>query len=178
MPLLPGDSDDICRSGAQPSKSSLTFNRGWGPRYAITSGPSYVDIPLIPLDHTLPSNDPASLDIGRLRLWIDACDAYHTDCHPSSESRFPHLDSLIMIDLKEKYLVSLPGSARYIALSYVWGRVHKLETTTSNFKHLSQAGSLSTDRTDIHLSKTIRDAMHLLVSWLTIPLGGLSLHCP
>ncbi|RYC61237.1 hypothetical protein CHU98_g4973 [Xylaria longipes] len=53
------------------------------------------------------------------------------------------------------------AEAKYLALSYVWGRTASFETTKNNVKRLCYPGALSDVRTWNALPTTIRDAIHL-----------------
>lgn len=62
------------------------------------------------------------------------------------------------IDVKQMRVVSLPGNARYLALSYVWGRSPFIQLTKSNTELLKRKGSLQEHR----LPRTLEDAINLV----------------
>ncbi|KPM39570.1 hypothetical protein AK830_g7010 [Neonectria ditissima] len=65
-------------------------------------------------------------------------------------------DSLRVIDVLQDCVVTLPPSASYVTLSYMWGqRQDRLQATMDNVTMLSQPGSLST----AVLPRTISDAL-------------------
>ena len=55
-------------------------------------------------------------------------------------------------------IVSLPGNARYLALSYVWGKMPFIQLTKSNAEMLKRKGSLKEQK----LPRTIEDAINLV----------------
>lgn len=59
-------------------------------------------------------------DLGVARGWIEHCDQGHThpDCSPAVELRLPGFQ---VIDCEARALVTWPGPAPYVTLSYVWG---------------------------------------------------------
>ncbi|RYP03280.1 hypothetical protein DL765_010560 [Monosporascus sp. GIB2] len=64
---------------------------------------------------------------------------------------------LRVIDLDARCIVDAPESARYTALSYVWGNAKQLMLVDENYQRLMSVGGLSEEHRDI--PKTIRDAM-------------------
>jgi hypothetical protein len=69
------------------------------------------------------------------------------------------LPSLYFIDIQQNCLVRLLSSARYVALSYVWGSCQPMRAYRSNIEQLERPGSLRTSRHQI--PAVITDAMHL-----------------
>jgi hypothetical protein len=100
-----------------------------------------------------------------LRLWLDECDRSHGKrCQTAVEFVGQNEDnSLILVDVIDDNLVHGDTSARYFALSYLWGRVAMYETRKNNYHTRLLPGSLrSPENGDDLLSSTIRDAMTLV----------------
>ena len=70
----------------------------------------------------------------------------------------PQPKSMLVIDVKQMRIAPLPANARYLALSYVWGRTPFLQLITSNFEQLKRKGSLS----EQVLPRTIDEAIKLV----------------
>jgi len=71
----------------------------------------------------------------------------------------------IFCRLTWKRLVSAPGTARYFALSYVWGKdagEDVLETTKENIEAHQRKGFLSLEQHDLCLPETIKGSMRLV----------------
>lgn len=109
--------------------------------------------------------DVYKIDTTIIREWIDTCDRLHG---PESQKIAPllpasKLDWLYLIDLEKQCLVKVDTaqSPRYIALSYVWGGVEMLKTTSENLENMLQPGALvdSQGMKGPKLARTIVDAM-------------------
>jgi hypothetical protein len=99
------------------------------------------------------------------RLWLDECDRSHGKrCQTAVKFVGQNEDnSLILVDVIDDNLVHGNTSARYFALSYLWGRVAMYETRKNNYHTRLLPGSLrSPENGDDLLSSTIRDAMTLV----------------
>jgi hypothetical protein len=104
---------------------------------------------------------PRRMDVPRMTTWISMCRQQHGErCmgselaigdHPSSISGF------LVIDVRAKCLVGLPGGAEFATLSYVWGRTNFPVTTKANFDIFTTEGIF--DR--VRLAKTVQDAINL-----------------
>ncbi|PYH49326.1 HET domain-containing protein [Aspergillus saccharolyticus JOP 1030-1] len=145
-----------------------------GTDYEDSRGPML--IPTSPVEGISPLNgrpfgrvmDVHRIEISMIREWITACDHCHgceVGCEvpqwpPEISSGLPQW--LYLIDLQQQCLVQVPCSMtpQYIALSYVWGGVKMLQTTTENLIALQQPGSLLLEH-DQPIPRTITDAMHL-----------------
>lgn len=64
-----------------------------------------------------------------------------------------------MIDVHNLCLVAAPEKCRYLALSYVWGKVDMLQTTTENLASIMCPGGLESRLHDLPL--TVKDTFHL-----------------
>ncbi|KAK0711756.1 heterokaryon incompatibility protein-domain-containing protein [Lasiosphaeris hirsuta] len=120
--------------------------------------------------------DANRIDTDLIGSWIETCDRLHRDATTHTDMAASLLTQsslpfLYLIDLEQECLVRVPfaGSSadglRYVALSYVWGRVAIPKTTTKNLGRLQQPGALS-PRTfskdgGARLTRTIEDAMNL-----------------
>ncbi|RMZ77017.1 hypothetical protein DV738_g4650, partial [Chaetothyriales sp. CBS 135597] len=105
---------------------------------------------------------PDLLEPDLLRQWLDDCERRHG---PACEESLVHPDLLRAspccfrgIDVNLMSIVDMPPNARYIALSYLWGKNFKqLFTTPDNLPRLSQPDGLSKEK----LPRTIKDAIKL-----------------
>jgi hypothetical protein len=122
---------------------------------------------LFPYDKYRRLMDSKKIDTTVIQEWVEACDRLHD---PGAQSIAPLLSAselpwLYLIDLERQCLakVDTAQSPRYIALSYVWGGVDMLKTTTKNLDQMLQPGTMH----DIQkmkgpkLAQTIVDAMDL-----------------
>jgi hypothetical protein len=125
-------------------------------------------IPLEPLQHLICSSDQ-QVSIGLIRKWLLECEKNHGAACNSRELFYPtrtgsvyahQLKETLLIDVVEKRLVSASLSQRYIALSYVWGKINAFQTKKANRDYLGRQGALCTGQTQP--SQTIRDAMELV----------------
>jgi hypothetical protein len=102
------------------------------------------------------------LDVPKIRQWLKTCEQDHSGLCKSfwpGERHKKPID-LILIDVWDLKLVKATSAERYIAMSYVWGKVTTLLTKLSNFEALLCPGALS--RTDMQIARVIRDAMTLV----------------
>lgn len=102
------------------------------------------------------------LDAQMLQRWIHDCEALHgPDCGESLVSQEligPRTATFRAIDVEKQCIVEPPRDARYIALSYLWGKgFQQLFTTSENLPKLSKPGALEKEK----LPKTIKDAIRL-----------------
>ena len=103
-----------------------------------------------------------------IQEWVHRCRETHIETCSASLNVFGNRYSLscklILVDTIEERLVldQLSLERRYIALSYIWGGVSALQTTTKNLHKLQQAGALSPQ--NVKLPKTLRDAIAVVSS--------------
>lgn len=108
----------------------------------------------------VPSSD--LLDPELLRGWLADCETQH-GCACDKSLVHPDLmrdrkDKLRAVDVQDMCIVDVPPDARYVALSYLWGRNFKqLFTTSENLARLSKVDALSKEK----LPRTIKDAIKL-----------------
>lgn len=107
----------------------------------------------------------SSLNVRLINEWIHLCETKHPNCKEKRHARSRHQDgeilkNLTVIDVERKKLVTLPFSAKYAALSYVWGdSISKFCLTKENRQKLSTTGF----QDELHkIPPTIRDAMDLV----------------
>jgi hypothetical protein len=104
----------------------------------------------------------------RIKDWLHSCQQKHGEsCRASihvPSRRYNRACKLILIDTIEERLVLNQSSLdlRYVALSYVWGGVTALQTTSENIQHLQEPRSLNIS--NVKLPRTVRDAMTLVSS--------------
>ncbi|PVH72263.1 HET-domain-containing protein [Cadophora sp. DSE1049] len=97
-------------------------------------------------------------------LWLNRCEETHVrNCDKLLlDSAPPKIQNRTYIDVQKQSLVVRPYSCRYIALSYVWGRVPQLLLTSTNRDLLFVPGSLKTLEDSI--PRVIRDAIQAVQS--------------
>lgn len=105
------------------------------------------------------SRDEDYINIGLLKSWISSCEHYHTTscCIPTK----PSTSLSWMIDTIKCCLVPAGESARYVALSYVWGQTEMLRTTAKTLGYLQEAGALG-ENTCLKIPAVIRHAIALV----------------
>ena len=107
-------------------------------------------------------SSPDLSDPKQLRHWLADCETHHgQDCDESlvhSDLMRDRKDKLRAIDVDEMCITEMPPGARYVALSYLWGKNFKqLFTTSENLPRLSKADALSKET----LPRTIKDSIKL-----------------
>lgn len=111
--------------------------------------------------------DVNKIDTTVIQGWIESCDRLH---ETEAQSIAPLLSAselpwIYLIDLERQCLVKVDTaqSPRYMALSYVWGGVDMLKTTTASLGKLLQPGALLDiqETSGPKLAQTIVDAMDL-----------------
>ncbi|KAH7346850.1 heterokaryon incompatibility protein-domain-containing protein [Rhexocercosporidium sp. MPI-PUGE-AT-0058] len=107
--------------------------------------------------------DPAKIDYSIIKKWIACCEETHEICSaiPLSATLGP-MTPIKYIDLEQSCLVAFSEAPRYVALSYVWGRVPTLMTMRNNLEELSQPGAFTGKMNQI--PQTIQDAMSLTMA--------------
>jgi hypothetical protein len=106
-------------------------------------------------------------DLSLVRSWFRICEEKHSDI--ASQVRLLDLAPttlgidlpLRLIDVKDKCIVLGNDQTRYVALSYVWGKVDQLKLLISNLTVLCKAGVFSRDKLGSRLPRTIADAIEL-----------------
>ncbi|KAK2629850.1 hypothetical protein QTJ16_000670 [Diplocarpon rosae] len=107
--------------------------------------------------------DPKKLDYDLLERWIACCEDSHRDtCSNTLVSKDLGPTSPVKyIDLQKSCLVVLCEPPRYVALSYVWGRVPTLKTTQANLASLRVPGALAAPTVQGQIPQSVLDAMTL-----------------
>ena len=106
-------------------------------------------------------------DLSLVRSWFRICEEKHSDI--ASQVRLLDLApttlgidlQLRLIDVQNKCVVLGDDQTRYVALSYVWGKVDQLKLLMSNLTVLSTPGVFSCDKLGSRLPRTIADAIEL-----------------
>ncbi|KFY27548.1 hypothetical protein V493_03429 [Pseudogymnoascus sp. VKM F-4281 (FW-2241)] len=103
-----------------------------------------------------------SVDMAVLRGWLSNCESRHGGKCEGTRAAVPSgiIDSQLLIDVNKGCLVQAGANDRYIALSYVWGKVNMLQTMTTNLVRLQQNGALA-DLSD-QIPTAIKNAMQLV----------------
>jgi hypothetical protein len=103
------------------------------------------------------------LDGQRLELlqsWINYCIDWHQECGRRELALvFPESVGILLIDVKRMCLVNAATKFRYLALSYVWGRVRQFNTTAAHLEDLLKENSLEKVKSEI--PNVIQDAIYL-----------------
>ncbi|KAI0409843.1 heterokaryon incompatibility protein-domain-containing protein [Xylaria palmicola] len=89
--------------------------------------------------------DPRGIDVSRVRSWLSQCQSQHGDaCRHVETSEFQLVrEHLLVVDVEERCLVTLPAGARYLALSYVWGNIQQPTTLKDNVDSFKLPNGLS-----------------------------------
>lgn len=107
--------------------------------------------------------DPEWADVSVLREWHDACAKHGELCKAPALARVVPGGMLAtptwLMDVVDECIVPFStATARYLTLSYTWGRVDCLRHLNSNIEKLRNAGALHPDKTPL-IPRTVRDAM-------------------
>ena len=105
---------------------------------------------------------PDLLDTSVVKSWISDCEKYHgAECSASLVHPDLYSDRKTIfraIDVEQMCLSAPPPEARYIALSYLWGKnFSQLFTNSENLPRLSGPGALAKEK----LPRTIKDSIRL-----------------
>jgi Heterokaryon incompatibility protein (HET) len=101
---------------------------------------------------------PILADCRLFQRWMAICDRTHGErCHVSLKNG--EVAGLRFVDVEQKCIVEASeiGPAKYLALSYVWGKASMLRLTTANIRSLTCQGALDGENVPL----TISDAMLL-----------------
>jgi hypothetical protein len=101
-------------------------------------------------------------DAALIRRWISYCEHSHGDACKSHTQGGPIRKSFFgVIDVTDMCLKKLPDGAKYIALSYTWGKSgHYFKTTPDNVRDLLKSGGIR--KMDMMMPRTIKDAINLV----------------
>ncbi|KAK1762163.1 heterokaryon incompatibility protein [Phialemonium atrogriseum] len=97
-----------------------------------------------------------------IRQWMSYCEDNHGSAC-SSAGRRPSMSISWFVDTETNCLVPAPEGSRYVALSYVWGKVPMLKALKANVLALQKPGALSREFA-AEIPSTIRHAMSLVRS--------------
>lgn len=117
----------------------------------------------LPYGRRMAADSGADLDL--VKSWIRKCEKEHSLWDTRDHMRYePHLWNanwvdLRVIDVENDNVITGSWDMRYVALSYVWGKVDQLQATLANAKELAEQGSLIQKKYRERLPRTIRDAM-------------------
>ena len=101
------------------------------------------------------------INLSLIRSWIQKCSS-HSECSRiTHDIGLPKPPSVLFIDVNQHCLVSSSVETKYLALSYVWGGIESLKTTTENIDDLRSSGALLKAKTWCTIPQTIKDAIHL-----------------
>jgi hypothetical protein len=154
-----------------PSRSGSTAFRPRTRRILIYSDPqTFKDGYLVLLADDAPSRPyygrmlttQGQLDAGMLKQWLKNCETLHgPECEVSlvpAALLAKRIGVFRAIDVDQMCIVEPPKDARFIALSYLWGKnFAQLFTTSENLAKLSTPGALTKEK----LPRTIKDTIQL-----------------
>jgi hypothetical protein len=105
-------------------------------------------------------NDPTSSwsDLEVIKSWLRECDSHHSS-HCQGVKGPSDTLPMWLIDVGENCIVKGNQAERYVALSYVWGKVESLQAMTVNIEQLQKAGRLLEQDYKSALPRTILHAM-------------------
>jgi hypothetical protein len=86
-----------------------------------------------------------TIDFSLIRLWISTCEDQHEACQDKKQVKSTDMvpeTNIVLIDVQKLRLVQTSVSARYLALSYIWGELQQLKLTDSNLVELQKEQSL------------------------------------
>jgi hypothetical protein len=110
----------------------------------------------------------SSTDLRLVEAWLTACEKSHEDTSIQKSLLHPNLMGstlqLRLLDVQNDCIVCRDHATRYVALSYVWGRVTQLRLLMSNYDILTTKGSLSRSNLGAQLPRTISDAKKLVAN--------------
>lgn len=105
----------------------------------------------------------AGSTLPQIRQWTESCVKFHgSACQTRSHDLSKWKSFFGVIDVDDMHLVALPPGARYVALSYVWGKGRVFTTREDNIKGLLSSGGIRKKLSD--LPRTIRDSIELVRS--------------
>jgi hypothetical protein len=101
------------------------------------------------------------IDYSAVRTWLGICESNHSECHGliGNSHQGTGLYPSVLIDVSRKCLVTAQVTARYYALSYLYGGIKTFKTTAKHFQMLQKSGSFEEGWVD--LPAVIRDAITL-----------------
>ncbi|KIW73122.1 hypothetical protein PV04_01265 [Phialophora macrospora] len=180
-PSLHADDDPVCYArwvvdgqedlGPDPNRPGEHIFKPKTRRLLIYSDPqAFKDGYIVLLADDAPTREffgrritsPDLLDPQQLRQWLHDCETTHgIDCEESlvhPELLGEPKDVFRAVDVDNMCIVETPITARYVALSYLWGKnFNQLFTTSKNLAKLSQPGALEKEK----IPRTIKDAIKL-----------------
>ena len=95
--------------------------------------------------------------------WYENCITSHgKECSdPPYLQLLPPSKPEYFIDVTDNHLVIAPANTPYAALSYVWGQIKMVNTTSQNLSRLQKPGAFEALEIQRNLPRTVRHAMHL-----------------
>jgi hypothetical protein len=151
-----GDIADIIVVSNRAQRSKPLFNLN---PVLISQLAQSATIPGHHIVRIVPSN---KIDTSLVQSWISHCERNHSLCVNAEDhsGQSNDNDELLLIDVVHKKLVRSSISARFFALSYIWGKVNQFLTTESELAALQEVGSLKKHRDRI--PAVIKDAIYFV----------------
>ena len=102
---------------------------------------------------------PECADRQLVQSWLESCEKKHDECSIDvSNALFARTVAEYVIDVEEMTLKRVGGEQiRYLALSYVWGKIPSLQLRKHNLSMLTNANALRESYGE--LSNVVKDAM-------------------
>ncbi|CZR69519.1 uncharacterized protein PAC_19419 [Phialocephala subalpina] len=167
------------RSHGGPEFDLLESEGLWGPEKLFTPSIRVLapDVPMVPAKASRNCSGrqiaSSQADLKSIQIWYAKCRTMHgqrcethrnltgeTNGDPKYIAQFPPPPrNMLVIDAQQMRIAPLPGGARYLALSYVWGTRPFLQLTKSNLEILKRKGALHEQQ----LPRTIEDALKLTI---------------
>ncbi|KAF8884199.1 heterokaryon incompatibility protein-domain-containing protein [Gymnopilus junonius] len=112
------------------------------------------------------------IDFSMVRNWLNICKIQHgSACDETKmmdhQIKDPAKDisHFRLIDVVDNCVIPAPHNAKYVALSYVWGKIDPttiLRSLLNNYKQLEKAGALLVPKNHDIIPITIRDAIQVV----------------
>lgn len=109
-----------------------------------------------------PVDVPDQIDFHAVANWLSRCDQHHgSKCRTRRFANTVPPDSggIYLLDVSRGSVGPASLDERFIALSYVWGRIDQLLMLKSNRDALAGAGALQSETFRTRIGNTLRDAM-------------------
>jgi len=103
---------------------------------------------------------PPNVDPALIREWLQCCEKDHDHSRLRHCRLYQTPIDITLVDTAEHRLVRASSRNRYLALSYVWGKVPLFQTTMSNRLSLEEPGSLL--KVIEEIPQVIQDSMALV----------------
>lgn len=117
---------------------------------------------MAPSSEQKPVNVPDQIDFQAVAKWLSRCEQHHgsrCETRRFTKTAPPDSGGIYLLDVFKGSVAPASLNERFIALSYVWGRIDQLKMLKSNRAALAQAGALQGEAFRNRIGQTLRDAM-------------------